>query len=45
MPRIGGLKNPLRGRGTKMRGPGKKSFSVPTTKTLKPIEPGKQPRP
>jgi len=42
MPR-GTSKNPMRGRGTKMRGAGAKSFKVPTTKTVKPIKPGKQP--
>ena len=34
MARIPSL-NPLRGRGTKMRGVGRKTFKVPTTKTIK----------
>ena len=34
MARIPSL-NPLRGRGTKMRGAGRKAFKVPTTKTTK----------
>jgi hypothetical protein len=35
MPRIPSLKNPLRGRGTKLRGMGRKAFKVPTTKAPK----------
>lgn len=33
--------NPPRGRGTKMRGTGRKSFKVPTTKTTKVPSPPK----
>ena len=47
MPRIPNLENPIRGRGTKMRGPGSKSFSVPTVKTVKPpkaVAPFKTPK-
>jgi hypothetical protein len=37
MPRIPSISNPLRGRGTKMRGAGRKAFKVPTTKAPKKI--------